>query len=97
MLQIQKPVNVASQLLATLIDLRSLRVRLCLQVIEEKARKAALLKEQEELTHNKENLLERWNAGLKRLRAVKKEVVKCQGGSFAYLELSKKNNPDQPK
>ena len=70
---------------------------MCLQVIEEKARKAALLKEQEELTHNKENLLERWNAGLKRLRAVKKEVVKCQGGSFAYLELSKKNNPDQPK
>ena len=81
MLQIQKPVNVASQLSATLIDLRSLRVRLCLQVIEEKARKAALLKEQEELTHNKENLLERWNAGLKRLRAIKKEVVKCQGGS----------------
>ena len=46
---------------------------------EEKSRRASLIKEQEELIQNKENMLERASLLRKKLKANKNEVVKCIG------------------
>ena len=48
-------------------------------MIEEKSRRAALMKEQEELIQNKENMLERASLLRKKLKTSKNEVVKCIG------------------
>lgn len=47
------------------------------QVTEEKSRRVALMKQQEELIQNKENMLERANLVMKKLKTTKNEVVKC--------------------
>ena len=46
---------------------------------EEKSRRVALMKQQEELIQNKENMLERANLVMKKLKTTKNEVVKCAG------------------
>ncbi len=48
-------------------------------MIEEKSRRVALMKEQEELIQNKENMLERASLLRKKLKTNKNEVVKCIG------------------
>ena len=46
---------------------------------DEQARKAKLLKQNEELQQNKENMLERASILTKKLKATKNEVVVCIG------------------
>ena len=52
---------------------------------EEKSRRASLIKEQEELIQNKENMLERASLLRKKLKANKNEVVKCIGDKILVL------------
>ena len=60
-----------------------------LQVAEEKSRRASLIKEQEELLQNKENMLERASLLRKKLKANKNEVVKCIGDKILVSKLLK--------
>ena len=54
---------------------------------EEKSRRASLIKEQEELIQNKENMLERASLLRKKLKANKNEVVKCIGDKILVSKL----------
>lgn len=58
-----------------------------LKVAEEKSRRASLMKEQEELIQNKENMLERASLLRKKLKANKNEVVKCIGEQFWFQTM----------
>lgn len=58
-----------------------------LKVAEEKSRRASLMKEQEELIQNKENMLERASLLRKKLKANKNEVVKCIGENFWFQTM----------